>query len=64
MWRDDNLGRNAAIRPSAFAQIRDRGVQGTWLCRVKHPRDLRGMDGLGVTRHGANHCDETVSIGR
>jgi hypothetical protein len=64
MRPDDNLGRNAAIRPSAFAHIRDQGAQRIRLDRIKRPRDLRGMDGLGVTRHGANHCDETVGVHR
>ena len=51
MRRDDDLWRDAAIRPSALAHIRDQGVQRIRLRRVKHSRDLRRVDGLGVTRH-------------
>ena len=64
MRRDDDFWRDTAIRPGAFARIRNQCVQRIRRRRVKHSRDLRGMDGLGMTRHGANHCDETVSVRR
>ena len=51
MRRDDDLRRDAAIRASTFAHLRDQGVQRSWVRRVKHSRDLRGVDGLGRTRH-------------
>ena len=46
MRRDDDLRRDAAVRPSALAHIRNQGVQRIRFGRIKHARDLRGMDGL------------------
>ena len=50
MRRDDDFWRDAAIRPSAFAHIRDQGVQRIRLRRVKHSRDLRRVDCLGIAQ--------------
>jgi hypothetical protein len=49
--RDHDLRRDAAIGPSLPAHIRDQRVQRMRLGWVKHSRNLRGMDGLGRTRH-------------
>ena len=52
MRRDDDLWRDAAIGPSAFAHIHDQGVQRIRLRRVEHSRDLRRVDRLGVAQRG------------
>ena len=48
MRRDDDLWRDAAIRPRAFAHIRDQRVERIRRRRVKHSRDLRRVDRLGI----------------
>ena len=46
--RDDNLWRDAAIRPRAFARIRNQGVQRIRRRRIKHSRDLGRVDRVGI----------------
>ena len=50
MRRDDDFWRDAAIRPGAFAHIRDQRVQSIRRRRVKHSRDLRRVDCLGIAQ--------------
>ena len=47
---DDDLWRDAAIGPSAFARIRDQCVQRIRRRRVKYSRDLRRVDRLGIVQ--------------
>jgi len=48
--RDDDLWRDAAIRPSPFADILYQAVQRIGRRRVKQARDLRRMDRLGIAQ--------------
>jgi len=48
--RDDDLWRDAAIRPRACAYVCDQAVQRIGCRRVKQARDLRRMDRLGIAQ--------------
>jgi len=50
MRRDDDFWRDTAIRPGAFAHIRDQRIQRIRRRRIKHSRNLRRMDGLRIAQ--------------
>ena len=48
--RDDDLWRDASIGARSAARVGDQGVQRVRLRRIKHARDLRRVDRLGIAR--------------
>ena len=60
MRRDDDLWRDTAIRPGAFARIRDQSVQRIRRRRIKRPRDLRRVDGLRIAQRRGQGCYSAI----
>jgi hypothetical protein len=60
MRRDNDLWRDAAIRPSMFAHIRDQCVQHIQRRRIKHSRDLRRVDGLRIAQRRGQGCYSAI----
>ena len=60
MRRDDRLRRDASVGSRLAAHVRDQGAQRIRVRRIKHARDLGGMD--FALSHGP-HCFTRRNVG-